>query len=579
MNIFAEYKECIVKIVEEIIDAQIDTSRVTVEAPRESSHGDMATNAAMVLSKSAGMNPRELAAKIAQKLELEPAVKSVDIAGPGFINMRLENDAWTKLLAQILELGEDYGQTSFGKGHHVNVEYVSANPTGPLHVGHTRGSVVGDVLCNLLEKAGYGVTREYYINDAGAQIDTLARSAHLRYREALGEDIGEIPEGLYPGAYLKETGQALAEEYGDQYLDADETAYLPVFKSFCVQKMMEMIRQDLGLLGIQHDVFTSEKELTKAGKVEQAVAVLEEQGLVYQGTLPPPKGKEADWDPVELTLFKSTQFGDDEDRALKKPDGSWTYTTPDIAYHWDKYKRGSDILITVVGMDHIGWVKRITAGTAAVTKGKADFKPMLCDIVNMLKDGKPFKLSKRAGNIITMRDVIEEVGADVLRFIMLTRKNDQTLDFDFSVVTTQSKDNPVFYVQYAHARCCSVLRSAGQNIDCASVDFSLLEAEAELNMIKSLALWPRMVDSAAEAREPHRIAFYLQDVAAAFHSWWNTGNMNKELRFLIEGKPELSLARLALVQATAHVIASALQVMGVTPAQELRSEELERDIA
>lgn len=579
MNIFASIKQNLEKALKAEFGSELQTERVTVEPPRDPSHGDVATNAAMVLSKALGMKPRDLAEKIAVFLKGMEDVTSVDIAGPGFINMRLKSHVWEALVKDILKSGTKYGASSYGHGNHVNVEYVSANPTGPLHIGHTRGTVVGDVLCNLLEKAGFGVTREYYINDAGAQIDTLARSAHLRYREALGEDIGDIPEGLYPGDYLKDTGQALVEAFGDQYKEAPEDDYLPAFKEFCISSMMDLIRHDLSLIGVNQDVFTSEKELTETGKVEQAVEVLDSQGLVYTGTLPPPKGKEDSWEPVELLLFKSSEFGDDEDRALKKSDGSWTYTTPDIAYHWDKFKRGANILITVVGMDHIGWVKRITAGTAAVTKGRADFKPMLCDIVNMLKDGKPFKLSKRAGNIITMRDVIEEVGPDVLRFMMLTRKNDQVLDFDLSKIKQQTKDNPVFYVQYAHARCCSVLRDGGDGLDFDMADLSLLSHDAELNMIKTLALWPRMIESAAQAREPHRIAFYIQDVAAAFHGWWSAGNKDKALRFRQENDKDLTLARLALVQATAHTIASALGVMGVEPIEEMRNESLEEDVA
>lgn len=567
-----------------VLPEDLKVAAITVEPPRDASHGDMSTNAAMVLCKQAGLNPRELATKLTELLSANELISSCDIAGPGFINFKINTDGYRLELKNCLNSGLAYGQGTYGQGHKVNVEYVSANPTGPMHVGHTRGAVVGDALAALMEKAGYDVAREYYINDAGNQIDTLARSAHMRYREALGEDIGEIPEGLYPGEYLKDLGQKLADQFVGQYQNSPEDEWLPVFKPICIEAMMELIRSDLKLLNISHDVFSSEKALAESGKVEQAVDVLQGLDLIYEGTLPPPKGKENDeWEAVELTLFKAKQFGDDEDRALKKRDGTWTYTTPDIAYHWDKYKRGYDILITVVGADHIGWVKRIKAGTAAVTEGQADFTPILCALVNLLKDGQPFKLSKRAGNIITVRDVVEEVGSDVIRFIMLTRQANQTLDFDFSKVTEQSKDNPVFYVQYAHARCCSVLRHAtemfpdqdfsGQAL--ADVDLSSLSVEDFGTIIKLIANWPRVIEQAARAREPHRIAFFLMEVAAAFHATWNMGNQNHDMRFLNAEDKEGSLARIALLKAVATVIASGLKVMGIDALEELRGENMD----
>ena len=560
---------------------EIDTSKVTVEPPRDLSHGDLATNAAMVLCKQLGEKPRDLAEKISNQLTQSDLIDAAEIAGPGFINLRLNPNCYYDDVLNVIAQGTNIGNLNLGENKKICVEYVSVNPTGPLHVGHVRGAVVGDALCNLLAKAGYQVTREYYINDAGNQINILAQSTYLRYKEALGEDIGEIPEGLYPGEYLIEPAKELAETYGDQWLGADEAEYLPVIKPYITDKMMDLIRADLDLLDIHHNVFSSEKELTSRGIVEEAVETLDKLGLVYTGTLPPPKGQEPDdnWEPVELLLFKSSEFGDDEDRALKKPDGSWTYTTPDIAYHHDKAKRGHDILVTVVGSDHKGWVKRIKAAVTAVTEGSVTFEPMLTEMVNFLKDGQPFKFSKRANNIVGVPDLLELVEPGAVRFIMLTRKNEQVLDFDFSKVSEASKDNPVFYVQYAHARCCSVMKHAAEMFNAdeitdealAKIDLSSLGAD-EMDVIKTLINWPRIVEQAATAFEPHRIAFYVQEVASAFHSWWNKGKDDATLRFLIEDNKELTLARLALIRAVAITIASALEIIGVKPLTEMRSE-------
>ncbi len=584
MNIFKAFENDIRKILEElaaegVIPAGLDTSRLTVEPPREAAHGDLSTNAAMVLAKPAGQPPRKLAEALVAKLKARADVTSVEIAGPGFVNLRLSPAVWRDRLKDILAAGTSYGDSDIGKGEPVNVEYVSANPTGPLHAAHGRGAVFGDALAALLEKAGHKVTREYYINDAGAQVEVLARSTYLRYREALGEDIGEIPAGLYPGEYLKEVGEALAQRDAKTWLQAPEEEWLPACRDFAISRITEWIREDLGVLNIRMDVYTSERALVQAGAVDTALKALEERGLIYVGVLEPPKGKKPDdWEPRPQTLFKSTDFGDDVDRPLKKSDGSFTYFSNDIAYHYDKYVRGFANLIDVWGADHGGYVKRMQAATTAITEGKAALDVKLCQLVHLMQNGQPVKMSKRAGTFVTLRDVVETVGKDVVRFIMLTRRNDQTLEFDYAKVTEQSKDNPVFYVQYAHARCRSVLRHAaeamaGKDLSPAGLgqaNLARLDDEAELALVKRMATWPRLVESAAEAHEPHRVAFYLYDLASDFHALWNKGRDDASLRFLIEGDGELTLARLAMVQATATVIASGLQVMGVEPVEEMR---------
>ncbi|KIL98943.1 Arginyl-tRNA synthetase [Paramagnetospirillum magnetotacticum MS-1] len=576
MNLFKYFREEIIKSVEAIIPG-LDTSKVTAEPPRETAHGDVATNAAMVLTKAAGMKPRDLAEKIAERLRAHPAVTEVEVAGPGFINLRLADSFWYERLAEVLAAGVTYGQSEMGKGHKVNVEYVSANPTGPMHIGHARGAVFGDALASLLVKAGYDVTREYYVNDAGSQVDVLARSAFLRYREALGEEIGEIPEGLYPGEYLKPAGQALAKKHGPALKDKSEEEWLPELRSFAVDAMLDMIKDDLAGLGVRHDVFVSERGLVEGGKVQESLDYLNSQGLIYEGVLEPPKGKlPDDWEARPQTLFKATGFGDDVDRPLKKSDGSWTYFASDIAYHQDKYRRGFASMIDVWGADHGGYVKRMQAAVKAVSQGGGDLDVKLCQMVNLLKGGQPYKMSKRAGTFVTLRDLVEAVGKDVVRFIMLTRKNDAHLDFDLDKVLEQSRDNPVFYVQYAHARCHSVMRHAAgmwpESVGhTPGVDvLARLTDPAELGLIRLLAGWPRQVESAAEAHEPHRVAFYLYELAAAFHGLWNKGKDDTSLRFLIEGDREVSLARLGLLRAVVGVIASGLGIFGVTPVEEMR---------
>ena len=557
---------------------ELDTSRAVVEPPRDLAHGDMATNAAMVLAKQVGKNPRELGEKIAELLKAHPDVSAADVAGPGFVNFRLNPDKWQKVLNAILSSGTAYGDSDYGQGQSVNVEYVSANPTGPLTAGHARGAVVGDALASLLKKAGFNVTKEYYVNDAGAQVEKLSRSVYLRYREALGEEIGEIPEGHYPGEYLKEVGEALKDRDCTMWMEEDESAWLPVCKEIALDMMMDDIRRDLKDVGIQHDVFTSEQSIVDAGAVDEAFKILEDRGLIYTGVLEPPKGQMPDdWEERPQTLFRATDFGDDVDRALKKSDGSWTYFANDIAYHWDKYKRTGETLINILGADHGGYVKRLSAAVNALTEGKATVDCKLCQMVHMFENGEPVRMSKRAGTFVTLRDIIDKVGGDVVRFIMLTRKNDQTLEFDFAKVVEQSKENPVFYVQYAHARCCSVFRNAAElfpDMDVsdsvlAEADLSCLDTEDDLEMIRLLAGWPRFVRSAAEASEPHRVAFYLQDLASAFHTFWSKGRNDAQLRFLLEDNIPLSLARLALVRSVALVIASGLEVMGVEPVEEM----------
>jgi arginyl-tRNA synthetase len=584
MNLFAHFHGVVAAEVLALaksgaLPEGLDLSRIAVEPPRDPAHGDLSTNAAMVLAKPAGQNPRALAQLLADRLRGHPDVTSADIAGPGFLNLKLADAFWHARLAEILRAGAAYGDSKIGQGRRVNVEYVSTNPTGPLHVGHGRGAVVGDALAALLEKAGFSVCREYYINDAGAQVDTLARSTYLRYREALGEKLDAIPEGYYPGEYLIGTGRRLAERDGKKWLGRPEADWLAPVREFATAEMMQQIRADLETLSVHQEVFSSERALVTAGAIEKALATLEANGLIYTGILEPPKGKlPEDWEPRPQTLFRSTQFGDDVDRPLKKSDGSWTYFAADIAYHLDKYRRGFAEMIDVWGADHGGYVKRMQAAVKALTQGKGALDVKLCQLVNLFDKGQPVRMSKRAGTFITLRDVVDEVGRNVFRFIMLTRRNDQPLDFDFAKVTEQSKDNPVFYVQYAHARAASVLRLAVEQFPATELTsesladsrLSRLTAPEELGLVKRLAGWPRLVESAAETHEPHRIAFYLQDLAAEFHMLWNKGREEPNLRFLIAEEPELTKARLALVQGIKHVIASGLRVFGVEPVEEMR---------
>ena len=548
----------------------LERQAVAVEPPRDASHGDLATNAAMVLAKRAGTNPRALAALIAPKLEALDSVRSVEIAGPGFINIRLDPSLWTEELGAILSGGDEYGRSDLGRGQRVNVEYVSANPTGPMHMGHCRGAVVGDALAALLEHAGYQVVREYYVNDAGGQVDILARSAWLRYREALGRDIGEIPEGLYPGDYLKPVGKRLAEEFGELYADAPEGEWLATFRKRSVAAMLELIKADLALLGIHHALFASEAEVQASGAVDRALETLRGKGLIYQGVLEAPKGEvNEDWEPVELTLFRSTRFGDDQDRPMKKSDGSWTYFGADAAYHLQKAEQ-ADQLINIWGADHAGTVKRIQAAVQALTDGRVALDVKLVQMVRLFRAGEPVKMSKRSGSFVTLADVVREVGKDVVRFMMLTRRADAPLDFDFAKVVEASKDNPVFYVQYAHARIRSLHRRAKEaGIDlAATADLSLLDDE-ELALVRLAAQYPRIVEGAALAHEPHRIAFYLSDLAAALHAQWNKGNDDPSRRFLIADNAPLTRARLELASAIGQIVRNGLALMGVAAAEEM----------
>lgn len=552
------------------LPAGIDRKAVTVEPPRDPAHGDLATNAAMVLAKPAGTNPRALAEKVAARLKALDEVAEVSIAGPGFINMRLHPHVWSMELEAIASLADTYGRSDMGSGIRVNVEYVSANPTGPMHMGHCRGAVVGDALATLLEFVGHDVTREYYINDAGGQVDVLARSVYLRYREALGEDVGEIPEGLYPGDYLVPVGQDLAREYGDRFVGKPESEWLVLFRTRAVAAMMVMIRADLALLGIHHDVFSSEAELQAAGKPEAAEAELRARDLIYDGLLEAPKGETPeDWEPVVLPLFRSTQFGDDQDRPIKKSNGGWTYFGADMAYHFQK-AQAADQLIDIWGADHAGTVKRIQAAVAALTGGKTRFDVKLVQMVRLLRDGEPVKMSKRAGNFVTLADVVREVGKDVVRFTMLTRKADAQMDFDFAKVVEASKDNPVFYVQYAHARISSLGRRAQEaGIVLPAPDLSRLGTE-ELNLIKLAAQFPRIIEGAANTREPHRIAFYLGDLAASFHAWWNLGNDRPEQRVIVVNDPDITSVRLFLSRQIGQVIRNGLALMGVAALLEMQ---------
>jgi arginyl-tRNA synthetase len=582
MDLFAEVKALVLKAIAELVEAgdlpgRLDLTAVAVEPPRDPAHGDMATNAAMVLARTARRKPRDIAEALAARLAHAPGLTLAEVAGPGFINFRLEPGRWFAVIPAVLQRGRDYGRSEMGRGEKVNVEFVSANPTGPMHVGHTRGAVFGDALASLLDFAGYEVTREYYINDGGSQVDVLARSAYERYREANGLE-PEIAEGLYPGDYLIPVGEALKEKYGASLIDQPEEVWLADVRDLATGMMMDMIRADLALLGVKMDVFFSEKALYGTGRIEEALGVLEGRGLIYTGVLEPPKGKAPeDWEPRPQTLFRSTEYGDDVDRPLKKSDGSWTYFAPDIAYHYDKVQRGFDQLIDVFGADHGGYVKRMKSAVAALSANRPvplDIK--LCQLVKLFKGGEPFKMSKRAGTFVTLRDVVEQVGPDVTRFVMLTRKNDAPLDFDFDRVMEQSKDNPVFYVQYAHARACSIGRraaEAGFDLDDAalgSVDLAPLGTPGELALARKIAEWPRQVEIAATHHEPHRIAFYLYDLASEFHGLQHQGKLEPELRFVRADAPALTRARLALVRATAVVISAGLGILGVTPMEEMR---------
>ena len=585
MNIFTEFQSRITAALARLathgtLPAGLDPGRVTVEPPRDPSHGDLATNAAMVLAKDAGMKPRDLAETLAGVLRGEPGVTGVEIAGPGFINIRLEAAVFHDVARAALVAGATFGRGETSAGPRVNVEYVSANPTGPMHVGHGRGAVFGDALANLLAFAGHDVVREYYINDAGAQVDVLARSAFLRYREALGEAIGAIPEGLYPGDYLKPVGEALAAAHGAGLKDKPESEWLPLVRAKAIAMMMDMIRTDLAALDIRHEVFFSERSLS-TGPVDEIAALIRSmraRDLVYEGQLAPPKGQPVeDWEPREQTLFRATAYGDDSDRPLLKSDGSYTYFASDIAYHASKFERGFGVMIDVWGADHGGYVKRMTAAVKAVTGGKAALDVKLCQLVRLLRNGEPVKMSKRAGEFVTLRDVVDEVGRDAVRFMMLFRKNDATLDFDLAKVIEQSKDNPVFYVQYAHARCSSVFRQAAEafgSVPDASalseVDLAALSDSAELDVLRRIAQYPRVVEAAAAAHEPHRIAFYLYELASDFHSLWNKGKEAPHLRFVIETDRMSSHARLALVWAVKTVLASGLGILGVSSPEEMR---------
>ncbi|MBY5849735.1 arginine--tRNA ligase [Rhizobium ruizarguesonis] len=585
MNLFTDFEARIKTALEQIElvrekRSELDFGRITVEPPRDASHGDVATNAAMVLAKPLGTNPRALADVIIAKLKEDSDVADVSVAGPGFINIRLAVGYWQRLLASMIGAGTDYGRSTLGKGRKVNVEYVSANPTGPMHVGHCRGAVVGDALANLLAFAGYGVEKEYYINDAGSQIDVLARSVFLRYREALGEKIGEIPSGLYPGDYLVPVGQSLAADYGVRLHNMPEDQWMPIVKDRTIDAMMVMIREDLAALNVHHDVFFSERTLhaNGAAAIRTAINDLTFKGYVYKGTLPPPKGQlPEDWEDREQTLFRSTEVGDDIDRPLIKSDGSYTYFAADVAYFKNKFDRGFDEMIYVLGADHGGYVKRLEAVARGVSDGKAKLTVLLCQLVKLYRNGEPVKMSKRSGDFVTLRDVVEEVGRDSVRFMMLYRKNSEPLDFDFAKVTEQSKDNPVFYVQYAHARCMSVFRQAREafpDLDVSPEKLAKTVAgigdPAELQLVAKLAEFPRVVEAAAQSQEPHRIAFYLYDVASSFHAHWNKGKDQTELRFVNDKNRESSIARLGLVYAVASVLKSGLAITGTAAPDEMR---------
>ena len=583
MNVYQHYARVVSEALAAMtaagdLPAGLDLGRVGVEAPRDPTHGDLTTNAAMVLAKPAGLKPRSIAEGLAQILAAADGVASAEVAGPGFINLRLTLSMWHRVLGSIIAEGGGYGRSATGAGQKVNVEYVSANPTGPLHVGHCRGAVFGDALAELLAETGHDVTREYYINDAGAQVDVLARSAFLRYREALGEDIGDIPSGLYPGSYLKPVGEALAEKFGRSLAGQPESEWLEPVRDMAIAMMMAMIRDDLAQLNIRHDVITSERSLHEGGAIEATVEDLRARGLIYEGSLPPPKGQvPEDWEDREQTLFRATDFGDDIDRPLVKSDGSYTYFAADVAYARDKIERGFDELVYVLGADHGGYVKRLEAVAAALSGGRVRLIVRLCQLVKLFRGGEPVRMSKRAGEFVTLRDVVDEVGPDVVRFMMLMRKNDAPLDFDFQKVTEQSRDNPVFYLQYAHARIASVFRNAAEEVGAEAIndaalraaDLSLLDDDAELQIIRRLAEYPRMIEQASAAHEPHRVAFYLHDLAGDFHALWNKGKESPQLRFIFKDRLHVTVARLALLRAIRYVIGNGLRILGVKPLEEM----------
>ena len=588
MDIFADFSariaNALMGLFPDAKDIDILLQRATVEPPRDPSHGDISSNIAMVSAKVLGTNPRALAASLKEALASDKDIKSIDIAGPGFLNFRLADHVWHKVLASLLKDPNNFGRTGTGNAGKVNVEFVSANPTGPMHVGHTRGAIFGDALASLLEFSGHDVTREYYINDAGAQVNVLAQSAYLRYRQALGEEIGDIPDGLYPGDYLVPFGEALASEFGNALLEKPESEWLPLVKPRVLSAMMDLIRHDLSLLGVTHDRFFSESELHKEKSpgensiIAQTLQSLREAGLVYQGTLEPPKGKAPeDWEDREQTLFRAKQFGDDTDRPLIKSNGDYTYFAADIAYHRDKFLRGYNDQIIVLGADHSGYTKRLQAAVKAVSDGKASIDVKICQIVRLLRDGKPFKMSKRSGDLVTVSDVVGEVGRDAVRFMLLFRRNEASMDFDFARVKEQSRENPVFYVQYAHARAHSIARTAKKDMPdldlseatLQQADISLLSNEAEIEVLQMLAQWPRLVAAATRAHEPHRIAFYLYDLAGVFHGFWSKGKQDPSLRFVNHEQPELTHARLAMVGAVKQVLALGLGVLGVSAPDEL----------
>ncbi len=581
MNLFSDIRSLVIDSLTAMTAAGtlpegLDFANVAVEPPRDAAHGDMATNAAMVLAKPAKMKPRDIADALAATLAEDARITSAEVAGPGFLNLRLDAGVWQGVLTTVLDQGTDYGRSTLGAGKRVNVEYVSANPTGPLHVGHTRGAVFGDALASLLAYSGYEVTREYYINDGGGQVDVLARSVYLRYLEAHGQEVA-FADGTYPGDYLVPVGQALKDKVGDAYVGKPEEVWLAAVREYSTEAMMDLIRADLAQLGIEMDVFYSEKSLYGTGRIEAALAELESKGLIYQGVLEPPKGKKPDdWEPREQTLFKSTDHGDDVDRAVKKSDGAWTYFAPDIAYHYDKVNRGFDELIDILGADHGGYVKRMKAAVSALSDGKVPLDIKLCQLVKLFKDGQEFKMSKRAGTFVTLRDVVDAVGADVTRFMLLTRKNDQGFDFDLDKALEQSKDNPVFYVQYANARICSTLRKAAEleieatDAVLGDADLSQVSHPAQLAVIKKLAEWPRQVEIAARTNEPHRVAFYLYDLASELHGLYHLGKTEFGLRFVNESSQSATHANLALARSVSIVISAGLGILGVKPAQEMR---------
>ncbi len=586
MNVFARVEARVVAALEALkrdgaLPADLAITAIEVEVPRDATHGDLSTNAALALAKAARMKPRDIAEKLKEKLQGDDDIAEATVAGPGFLNLTFTPAFWHGLVRTILKEDADYGRSDLGKGETVNVEYVSTNPTGPIHVGHGRIAVFGDALCNLLAFAGYKVTREYYVNDAGGQVDILARSVFLRYREALGEDIGEIPQGLYPGDYLKPVGEALARKHGSVLREMPETEWLPIVRKAAIKPMLAMIKKDLAAINIKHEVFFSEASLTsgKKDKIKAAIDTLRAKGLIYEGRLPRPMGHDdEEWEDRDQTLFKSTAFGDDVDRALMKSDGSYTYFAGDVAYHYDKLRRGFDHYRDVFGADHIGYVSRIKAAVAALSDGKADFQILVCQLVKVLRAGEPVRMSKRAGTFVTLRDVVEEVGRDPVRFMMLMRKNDAPLDFDLAKVLEQSKDNPVFYVQYAHARAASVFRNAqevfadlGKDSDSVrAADLSPLTDAGELDLIKRLAFFPRLVAKAAAAEEPHRVAFYLYDLASALHAQWARGNESPQLRFIQAKDGVMTAARLALIAATQRVISLGLMILGVEAPESMR---------